>query len=344
MVNELLNVALLFGPLILIMLIANWAERLREQGQPSQPLVAVSFIAVALLYMVGLLVGTMFMLSTNLPNAPIQIGSPLWLFFGMVIPSLIGLLLLLRPVRQLVARFTQLDPDHPVHAVALALSMTPLLNLGFTLGIGLDNLSALLSQQAEQTGVAPISLASLWAQNIMFVLLALIGVGWLTRRSFGESLVRLGIVRPTLRHTLIGVATALVLIPTIPLLEAFFSSFGLGVSRDVETLTELLMGPIFTTPFGILTIGLAAGLGEEPLFRGAAQPRFGLVLTSILFALVHAQYGISLATLIVFFLGLVLGILRNHTNTTTAMLTHAMYNSGIGLLAYLGIQFLAQQP
>jgi membrane protease YdiL (CAAX protease family) len=151
--------------------------------------------------------------------------------------------------------------------------------------------------------------------------------------------VRLGIVRPTLRHILIGVATALVLIPTIPLLEAALSSFGLGVSQDVETLTELLMGPIFTTPFGILTMGL----GEEPLFRGAAQPRFGLVLTSVLFALVHAQYGISLATLIVFFLGLVLGILRNHTNTTTAMLTHAMYNSGIGLLAYLGIQFLTQQ-
>jgi membrane protease YdiL (CAAX protease family) len=74
------------------------------------------------------------------------------------------------------------------------------------------------------------------------------------------------------------------------------------------------------------------------------QPRFGLIITSLLFALVHGQYGLSLATLVVFGLGLVLGLVRNRTNTTTSMLTHALYNSGTALLAYLGIQFLSQQP
>jgi hypothetical protein len=261
----------------------------------------------------------------------------------VLLPSVIGLILLLKPARRFVARFTNLEPDHPVHTVALALTMTPILNQGLTLGIGLKTLTNLIAQQVEQTGTAPVSLTGLWAQNIMFVLMALIGVGFLTRRSFGQALVRLAIVRPSGRDLLIGVATALVLIPTIPILLALLGNVGMGVDQDVESLTELLTGALFATPLGIISVGLAPGIGEESIFRGAMQPRFGLLITSILFALVHGQYGISLATLVVLVLGLVLGLVRNRTNTTTAMLTHALYNSGIALLGYLGIQFLQQQ-
>ena len=97
------------------------------------------------------------------------------------------------------------------------------------------------------------------------------------------------------------------------------------------------MGPLFTTPFGIITLGASAALGEETLFRGAVQPRFGFILTALLFALVHSNYGISMSTLIVFLLGLVLGVVRMRVNTTTAMIIHMVYNMSLGLLAYLGV-------
>ena len=68
---------------------------------------------------------------------------------------------------------------------------------------------------------------------------------------------------------------------------------GWGLDEDVQRLTEVLIGPLLGSIPGILTLGLAAGIGEETLFRGALQPRFGLLITSLLFALLHSQYGIT---------------------------------------------------
>ncbi len=67
------------------------------------------------------------------------------------------------------------------------------------------------------------------------------------------------------------------------------------------------------------------------------QPRFGLIFTTLLFALLHSTYGVSIATLIVFGVGLVLGLLRMRYNTTTAMVAHAVYNMTLGLIAMLGV-------
>jgi membrane protease YdiL (CAAX protease family) len=130
------------------------------------------------------------------------------------------------------------------------------------------------------------------------------------------------------------------MVPVVLLVEALASALGVTADADVERLTEQLLGSLFTTPLGILTIGLSAGLGEETLFRGAVLPRFGLILTSIFFALIHSQYGITLSTLVVFLLGLVLGLERLRYNTSTAMITHATYNMTLGLIAYLSINML----
>ena len=82
---------------------------------------------------------------------------------------------------------------------------------------------------------------------------------------------------------------------------------------------------------GAVVLGLSAGISEELLFRGAVQPRLGLLLASILFAVGHVQYGFTVATLEVFVIGLVLGLVRNRTNTTICILIHAGYNS-VGVL------------
>ncbi len=107
--------------------------------------------------------------------------------------------------------------------------------------------------------------------------------------------------------------------------------------HEVERLTEQLIGPLAQSAPGILTLGLAAALGEESIFRGALQPRFGLLLTTVLFALLHSQYGISVSTLLVLIVGLALGVVRTRFNTTTAMIVHAVYNMTLGLITYLGV-------
>ncbi|MCX6043262.1 MAG: CPBP family intramembrane metalloprotease, partial [Caldilinea sp.] len=88
---------------------------------------------------------------------------------------------------------------------------------------------------------------------------------------------------------------------------------------------------------------LAAGIGEEALFRGALLPRFGRVYTALLFALLHSNYGITLSTVVVLLLGLMLGWLATRYNTTTAMIAHAVYNSTLALLAVTAAQVLNQQ-
>ena len=152
---------------------------------------------------------------------------------------------------------------------------------------------------------------------------------------------RLGITPLTSNQLITGIGIGIGMVPIVMLLEfASRELFGFGVDPGVEALTEELIGPLMQSPLGILTIGLSAAIGEETIFRGAAQPRLGLLLTAALFALVHSNYGLSISTIIVFVLGLVLGYIRLRHNTSTAMVIHAVYNTTLGLLAYLAIPFL----
>jgi membrane protease YdiL (CAAX protease family) len=254
------------------------------------------------------------------------------------LPSLLGLALLLPPVRQLLARVLPIDAQNPVHGVALALSMLIVTNLLITLGMGLGNLADMMAEGG--TGQSETTLLALWGQQILTAALAMVGVGWSTRRDLHATLARLGIVMPTARQWLIGVGLGIAMVPLVLALEYAASLVGLGADPDVERLTKELLGPLFQSPFGILTLGLSAALGEETLFRGATQPRFGLVVTALLFALIHSNYGITISTLAVFLVGLVLGWVRMRHNTTTAMALHATYNITLGLLAYLSTSML----
>jgi uncharacterized protein len=350
--GELLFLAIGFSLFALILIIANLAERRRQAQEPYGGLALVSYLTLIFFYglalVAGLLIQGMDRVLRTQPEVlegmglagdqnPLgQMASVRLFSLGLWLPALIGIVLLLPPVRRLAARLIPIDPGSPVHALALSLTALVVANLLVTLGIGLGNLAAALEQAGpDATGTS--TLISLWGQQIFTALLAVVGVGWLVRRDWGASLQRLGIVRPTGRQVLLGVGLALLLVPLVLLIEYVASWVGVSADADVERLSEQLLGPLFRSPFGIFTVGAAAALGEETLLRGALQPRFGLLLTTILFALLHSNYGISLSTLVVFLLGLVLGIVRMRANTTTAMIIHAVYNATLGLLAYLSL-------
>jgi membrane protease YdiL (CAAX protease family) len=257
---------------------------------------------------------------------------------GIWLPGLGGLLSLLRPVRSQLARVIAIDPDNPVHTVALAFVMLVIVNLMITVGVGLGNLAGLMEDGLGDTTQAAITL---WVQQILMAIMAFIGVGWLARRSLPAAVQRLGLERPTVRQLLIGSGLGVLMVPAVLISTYLASLVGLGVDPDVERLTEQMIGPLLESPLlGVLTIGLAAALGEELLFRGALQPRFGVVFTALIFALVHSNYGISISTLIVFLLGLLLGWVRIRYNTSTAMALHAVYNMTLSALAILGASFL----
>ena len=263
------------------------------------------------------------------PETLVQIGLALWL------PALIGLLLLLPFVRRLFARFTPIDPARTVHAVALSLTMLIVVNLWVTLAIGLDNIAETLAAGPELTTTDVVSMT--WLQDVLMALMAIIGVGWLVRRAWRASLKRLGVMLPTWRQIALSLGLAATLIAALLLMEYLLSFTTWGFDQDVEKVSEQLIGPLMMTLPGILTLGLAAALGEELVFRGALQPRFGLLFTAILFALLHSNYGITLSTGVVLVLGLILGWQRMRYNTTSSMITHATYNITLGLMAFLDL-------
>ena len=342
---------LLFLPILLVLWLANLSYRKRIEGdlRNERTLKLLSYGLLFLLYgflvFFGLMLLGIGMAATFAPRAfdtadlatlGFQAERLPWMGAALLVLSLVGLLLLTRPARRLFARFTPIDPSHPVHAVALSMTALVLINLAFTVAIGIDNLADML-QTSAQAGAQSNPAPGLWVQNITFVLMGLVGVGLFARRNIGAALIRLGIVVPSLGQVILGVVVGLVMVPLVILAESLAGQLGLGTSEGVERLTEQLIGPLTMSIPGILTLGLAAALGEETVFRGALQPRFGLVFTTLLFALLHSQYGLSFSTVAVFLVGLVLGILRQRANTTTSMITHAVYNMSLGLISFLGL-------
>ncbi len=83
----------------------------------------------------------------------------------------------------------------------------------------------------------------------------------------------------------------------------------------------------------VVVLALASGLGEEAFFRGALQPRVGLVLASLLFGLAHLAPRRDLAPWAGFaaLAGVLLGALFDYTgNLLAPVIAHVLVN-GVNL-------------
>lgn len=341
-----------------LMLLANKAEQDRlasaksdELKSGTSPFVILTYLAVGLLQLLLLLGGVMVQfagMALNSPDSAELLNNnpafgtfdPTSINFNMIglglwVPALIGLLVLLPPVRRAIAKlFPKIDPNSVVHAVALSFVTLILPNLFVTLGVGLENIAESLSETTDATDL----ILTTWGQNLGFFVLSLIGVGWLTRRSWPKVLARLKLEMVSPMQILIGIGSGIGLLIMMAVFLTISDALGFG-DPSVEALSDKLYGPFFKSIVGILTVGLAAAWGEETLFRGALQPKFGRFFTSLLFAITHGNYGISMTTVVIILVGYALGYLRDRHNTTTAMITHATYNCAQALLAYLALQY-----
>lgn len=213
------------------------------------------------------------------------------------------------------------DVESPVHRTAIVLLLAVLsLILGqFVLNGGI---SGLAENYAEQS----VSISSVLLEQALWVLAALLGVGWLLRRNSAATLARLGLRWPTLSDTMVGVGVGVgMFFVTIGISAVWVSQVSPEQLAEQTAASSELAASFSTIPLAF-ALSILAATGEEFFFRGALQPIFGIGLTSLYFVLLHTQYTLTPAALAILVLALVLGWVRRRFSTTAAILAHFLFN------------------
>lgn len=227
-------------------------------------------------------------------------------------------LVLIKPFRQLMGRLLPMDPDSPVDWSGLAVILALLGFLIPTIFIESDPVVPAGSNATQLT-------TGLLQQLLAFVAVAYVAVGYRNYRTGEEATQRLGIQIPTPQQIIMGLAgvvAAFVAALFGGALTQWLQPDSLeGLENSIDAMTSGVTAPIVA-----LILALSSGIGEEVLLRGAVQPRYGIVLTSILFTFLHAQYGFTWVLLGLFFMGVIFGWLAKRYGTMAAVVAHVVYN------------------
>jgi membrane protease YdiL (CAAX protease family) len=237
--------------------------------------------------------------------------------------GLLAFLPLIPAVRRWLSRWLPIDPDSMVHMTALAFAI-------YQIGLSLGQMALIGDLETLTDAELALTVGDVLLTGLPFVLFALLGVGFLVRRDGPRTWERLGLLRPTWKQ-LVAAAGITVLLLAFDTAVSWVWQEVDPTSYDLlDRVMENIFGDLLTVG-GALALGLSAGISEELLFRGAVQPRLGLLLATILFSVGHLQYGLTAATLEIFVIGLVFGLVRKRSHTTICILIHAGYNT-IGTL------------
>lgn len=307
-------------------ILGAWLANYGEQHRGVRPLM---LLMLGLINFLLLASGALVMVADQMPAASPQMFPPDMPQFdfgsvglALLITGLVAFIPLIPLVRRLLARLIPIDPDSLVHTTALVYAAYL---VGNTL-VSWPIVNALAENQALADEVfGQFGLRDAWLSGLVFAALGAVGVGLFVRRDWRQVVDRLKIEGLSRRH-LAWAAGALVVLLGIEVgISQIWQAVDPAGYERVGGLTESFISP-FLSPLGALTVGLAAGIGEEVLFRGALQPRFGILLTTLLFTFAHAQYSLSPALIGIFIVGCGLGVVRNRINTTAAVLVHAGFN------------------
>lgn len=280
------------------------------------------------------LIGALFYAGVLPPLTPGASGAAIGI--GIMVTSVVAAVFAFDPVRQRIATILHTDAENPVHTLALVLAVL-LLGWQVTLLAFVDVLAADRSQ-------APLTILDMFAQELPFLIIAFVGVGLYIRREGSEAAERLGVVRPAWWQVTLALTAAGAFAAFSFGVEALSHAWTPQVAHGIDVTSQHLFGGLDNDPFGIASVALLPAICEEILFRGALQPRLGLIVTALLFTSIHTQYSVSFDTLAVFILAIGLGLIRKYTNTTTSIITHATYNlvAAVSLGALVGIAIAAE--
>jgi len=310
--------ALLLGQVEAALLIAIAALYFVAQGADVHPAMGRVYALLAWIPPVtgALVMGALaHLLVTNGPLTPLRIGFAVFSGIG----ALACFTTLLPSVADRIVRLS-FRGAHPNHTLRLTASLAFAI-LWVALPAWLtfrDQLADLLRDPG-----ALVSASKLSGGLVGYVVLAFASIGFLVRRDWRGSLARLGLtaLRPAGWLTVIAGVVALWLFNLGS--EALEQSVFPALWASDQAFTAALAGVM--GPGLMLLLSLSAGIGEEITLRGALQPKLGIALTSLLFAALHVQYSwYGMLSILVF--GLLLGVIRKRSSTTTAILVHALHN------------------
>ena len=240
-------------------------------------------------------------------------------------PYVVGALLVLGlSALQLVRRARRDTFFDPVILVAAQLGVASLCRWLYYLvsGVGLD-----------PSGYVAGTITTPFRTELPLLALGLAAVGFGLTRTWGPAMDRLGIVVPRWWQLVVAFAVADIFLVSVGLVNnlTFFL-----VPDQWHRIVEILYRTYSPLPgWALLLFAVLAGVSEETLFRGALQPRAGVILTAILFAAGHIQYGLTPILGMVFVHGIGYGLLRRYMNTSTAIVAHTAYDSGGFPLSHL---------
>jgi uncharacterized protein len=241
---------------------------------------------------------------------------------GTVVTAVAAAGFLIRPIRRDVSSFIPIDPDDPVHELALVFAVA-------LLGLQISAI-AFTDVLASNTSQPPLTILDLFEDELPFLVTAIVGVGIFMRRTPAESARRLGVVVPTWWQLPLALACAGLFFAVSQASDTLSHLWTPALAERVDSTTQHVFGQL-DNPWGVAAIALIPGICEELLFRGALQPRIGLVFTAVLFTSVHTEYGLSFDTLAVFVIAIGLGVIRKYANTTTSCTCHVGYNLLVGI-------------
>lgn len=211
-----------------------------------------------------------------------------------------------------------LNPHSDVHLVAAVMLICTLAYTMFNFALGGG--SAGYEQTIQEQGISPTSPL---LDATLFILLALLGVGFAIRRSGEETLARLGLRAPTRGDLISGIGVGTALFGWQLICGSILISLFPQLAQDGSS--EVIVNTFSTLPLAFL-LSACAAFGEEILIRGALQPVFGILISSIFFTMLHQQYFFSPLLLILFSVSLGLAWLRRTQSTTACIVAHFIYN------------------
>ena len=234
----------------------------------------------------------------------------LWRFFNIAVKRLS------------LAEPPAFDPAKPVHRTAALLMV-----LGFLMIATLN-----LSPDLADDSVVPIdaqagAVLELIGGGALHLGAAFFGVGWLTRRRLPDVMSRLYLRRPTLREAGISLAVGVGLwLFSVAAITAWEAALPADVfqqqTAEAQQFYEAFSGSLALA----LLLALLPALSEEIFYRGALQPIFGILLSSLFFTATHLQYAFTPALLILFVVSLGFAWLRLRFHTCAAIIAHAVFN------------------
>ena len=245
--------------------------------------------------------------------------APSMLALGLGLTGAIAALALVRRVRRTLLPPLGLDPASAVHTVT---AIAAVLTLIFAV-------LAFVALQSEMDEEVPLYASEPLVSLLGDGALALAGVGFLLSRGPAAARARLDL-RPLRMRALVGALLAAVVFHGAMALMEYAEGIALPEihAREDRFHYEFVNLPPLV---GAVLVSIAAGVGEELVFRGALQPRLGVILTSLLFAAVHVQYQVP-GMVMIFLMGVGLGLLKRRTSTTFTACVHVFYDIGAFLL------------